>query len=87
MTERELHLSILKAIKAHQDANGGAHIPFETLATKMGFSTDDMQNHLRSMKNSDIVRYTQDDKTYIPLLIEVSRNGNNRIKDSEQKFD
>lgn len=80
MTERELHLHILRTVKAYQDANNGAHIPFELLCSQLELSKEDMQKHLRALKNTDLVRYTQDDKTYVPLLVEISRNGINRLK-------
>lgn len=80
MTERELHLNILRAIKAYQDSHGGERIPFETLATELGMATDDLQKHLRALKNSDCVRYAQDEKTYAPTLVEIARNGVNRLK-------
>ncbi|MCS6989601.1 MAG: hypothetical protein NZM06_08805 [Chloroherpetonaceae bacterium] len=80
MTERELHLNILRAIKTYQDSNNGAHIPFETLASELGMQKAELQKHLRNLKNTDCVRYTQDDKTYEPLLVEIARNGINRLK-------
>ncbi len=80
MTERELQLNILRAVKAYQDSNNGAHMPFELLCTELQLSKEDAQKHLRALKNTDSIRYTQDDKTYVPLLLEISRNGINRLK-------
>lgn len=80
MTERELQMNILRTVKAYQDANNGAHMPFELLCSQVGLSKEDAQKHLRALKNTDSIRYTQDDKTYVPLLVEISRNGINRLK-------
>ncbi len=81
MTERELQLNILRAVKSYQDANNNAHMPFTLLCTQLQLSKEDAQKHLRALRNVDCVRYTQDDKTYEPLLIEISRNGINRLKE------
>lgn len=80
MTERDIQFNILRAVKAYQDSNNGAHVPFELLCTELQLSKEDLQKHLRILKNTDSVRYTQDDKTYVPLLVEISRNGINRLK-------
>jgi RIO-like serine/threonine protein kinase len=80
MTERELHLKILRAVKTYQDSNNGAHIPFENLAAEVGMEKEQLQKQLRNLKNLDAVRYTQDDKTFEPILVEISRNGINRLK-------
>ncbi|MGQ9804769.1 MAG: hypothetical protein ACUVRP_01665 [Chlorobiales bacterium] len=80
MTERDLQLNILRTVKAYQDSNNGAHIPFELLCTELQLPKEEVQKHLRALKNTDSVRYTQDDKTYVPLLVEISRNGINRLK-------
>lgn len=80
MTEKELQLKILRAIKAYQDSNNGAHMPFERLVSDVGMENEDLQKELRKLKNLDAVRYSQDDKTYVPILVEISRNGINRLK-------
>ncbi len=80
MTERELQMQILRTVKAYQDSNNGAHMPFELLCTQVGLSQEEMQKHLRALKTYDLVRYTQDDQTYVPLLVEISRNGITRLK-------
>ncbi len=80
MTERELHLTILRTVKTYQDSNNGAHMPFELLCAQLQLSKEEVQKHLRALKNTDSIRYTQDDKTYVPLLVEISRNGINRLK-------
>jgi len=55
-------------------------MPFELLCSQLQLSKEDAQKHLRALKNTDCIRYTQDDKTYVPLLVEISRNGINRLK-------
>jgi len=80
MTERELQNSILGAIKSHKDANNGAQIPFQTLASQMGMSEADLQKALRALKMLDCVRFTEDDKTFVPVLVDITINGKNRLK-------
>lgn len=80
MTEREIQMNLLRTVKSYQDANNGAHMPFELLCSQLQLSPEEVQKHLRALKNTDSIRYTQDDKTYVPLLVEISRNGINRLK-------
>ncbi len=80
MTEREIQLNILRAVKTYQDSNNGTHMPFELLCEQLQLTKEEAQKHLRALKNTDSIRYTQDDKTYVPLLLEISRNGINRLK-------
>ncbi len=80
MTEREIQMNLLRTVKSYQDTNNGAHMPFELLCSQLQLSAEEVQKHLRALKSNDCIRYTQDDKTYVPLLVEISRNGINRLK-------